>query len=153
MGFMDEFNEHKDEMKKISEAYDKILEIDLRKSRMKHAGKDAIDTPDFTVAVYTGKKKKGMKIYKDDVNYWIVDKKGMIKLMNEGKNSVIQSGKGKGNPRWEYYDSRGVKHYGWVEKTVDKGGTDVTYFFRDEKTNELSVASGSVLKKAKRIWK
>jgi len=71
--------------------------------------------------------------------------------MTEGK-SIVAKGKGKGQPRWEYYDSRGSKHYGWVEKTSDKGGTDVTYFFRDEKTNELSVVSGSNLKKSKRIW-
>lgn len=74
------------------------------------------------------------------------------KYLVEGKNSVVSSGRGKGNPRWEYYDSRGVKHFGWVEKTSDRGGTDVTYFFRDEGTDELSVVSGSKLKKAKRIW-
>lgn len=75
------------------------------------------------------------------------------KYIGENKNSIVSSGKGKGQPRWEYYDSRGVKHYGWVEKFSDKGGTDVTYFFKDEKTDELSVVSGSVLKKANRIWK
>lgn len=76
------------------------------------------------------------------------------KYLNEGnKNSIVSSGKGKGQPRWEYYDSLDRKHYGWIEKTSDKGGTDVTYFFRDEKSNELSVVSGSRLKKAKRIWK
>jgi len=75
------------------------------------------------------------------------------KYIGENKNSIVSSGKGKGQPRWKYYDSRGVMHYGWVEKFTDHGGTDVTYFFRDEKTNELSLASGSVLKKADRIWK
>ena len=75
------------------------------------------------------------------------------KYLGEASNSIVSSGKGIGQPRWEYYDSRGVKHYGWVEKFVDLGGTDVTYFFRDENTNELSVVSGSVLKKANRIWK
>jgi hypothetical protein len=74
-------------------------------------------------------------------------------ILSEGKNSIVQKGKGKGQPRWKYFDSRGVEHFGWVEKTSDRGGTDVTYFFRDEKTNELSVVSGSVLKKADRIWK
>jgi len=69
------------------------------------------------------------------------------------ESGVIASGKGKGHPKWEYFDSRGVKHTGWIEKTVDHGGTDVTYFFRDENTDELSVVSGSILKKAKRIWK
>jgi hypothetical protein len=73
--------------------------------------------------------------------------------LNEASKAIVASGKGKGKPRWEYYDNRGVKHYGWVEKFSDRGGTDVTYFFRDEKTNELSVVSGSNLKKSKRIWK
>jgi hypothetical protein len=73
--------------------------------------------------------------------------------INEVKNSIVSIGKGKGQPRWEYYDSRGGKHYGWVEKFSDRGGTDVTYFFRDEKSDELSVVSGSILKKANRIWK
>ena len=75
------------------------------------------------------------------------------KYLEESKNSIVQKGKGKGQPRWHYFDSRGVEHYGWVEKFSDRGGTDVTYFFRDEKTDELSVVSGSILKKANRIWK
>ncbi len=74
-------------------------------------------------------------------------------IVTEGKNSIVQSGKGKGQPRWRYFDSRGVEHFGWVEKTSDRGGTDVTYFFKDEKTDELSVVSGSLLKKADRVWK
>ena len=68
-------------------------------------------------------------------------------------NHIVKSGKGKGYPRWEYYGSLGAKHYGWIEKTLDLGGTDVTYFFRDEDTNELSVVSGSELKKARRVWR
>jgi len=68
-------------------------------------------------------------------------------------NSVIQSGKGKGNPRWHYYDSRGIEHFGWIEKIADHGGTDVTYFFKDELSDELSVLSGTLLKQAERIWK
>ena len=74
-------------------------------------------------------------------------------LEEANKNAIVQKGKGKGQPRWKYYDSLGKEHYGWVEKFADHGGTDVTYFFRDEKSNELSVLSGSKLKKAERIWK
>lgn len=78
------------------------------------------------------------------------------------KNIVAVNGKrvikesleeGKGNPRWEYQDSRGVSQTGTVIKTVDKGGTDVTYMFKRDKTGETDVVSGSRLKKAKRIWK
>jgi hypothetical protein len=52
---------------------------------------------------------------------------------------------------WRYKDARGVEHEGRVERTVDKGGTDVTYYFRDKDTNELSLVSGSRLKDAKVI--
>jgi len=67
--------------------------------------------------------------------------------------SIISKGVGVGNPRWEYFDSKGVKHFGWVQRSTDFGGTDVSYFFRDEETNELSIVSGSNLKTANRIWK
>ena len=56
-------------------------------------------------------------------------------------------------PRWEYYDSRNLKHYGTLEEVSDNGhGTDVSYFFKDESSGELSVVSGSRLKKARRVW-
>lgn len=40
---------------------------------------------------------------------------------------------------WEYEDNRGVRHEGYVERTSDRGGTDVIYYFRDAETNELTV--------------
>ena len=56
-------------------------------------------------------------------------------------------------PRWKYQDSRGVWQTGEFLKFSDRGGTDVTYFFKRDKTGETDVVSGSRLKKAKRIWK
>lgn len=56
------------------------------------------------------------------------------------------------NPLWQYLDARGVEHVGHVHTTVDLGGTDVTYFFHDCETGELSLVSGSRLKNAERIW-
>lgn len=64
----------------------------------------------------------------------------------------VNSGIGQGQPRWKYLDNLNNEHFGWIEKTVDLGGTDVTYFFRDENTNELSIVRGSRLKQAKRVW-
>lgn len=52
---------------------------------------------------------------------------------------------------WSYSDNRGVAHVGFVERTIDHSGTDVTYFFRDFHTDELSVLSGSRVKEAKVI--
>lgn len=72
-------------------------------------------------------------------------------FLNE--SGIIEKGKGKGMPKWEYEDARGVKHTGWQEKFTDRGGTDVTYFMRDAETDELSVVSGSRAKKMVRIWK
>lgn len=42
---------------------------------------------------------------------------------------------------WEYEDNRGVRHEGYVERTFDRGGTDVSYHFRDAETGELTVRS------------
>lgn len=49
-------------------------------------------------------------------------------------------------PIWEYEDARGVKHIGYQERFVDRGGHDVSYFMRDRDTGELSVVSGSRIK-------
>ena len=38
-----------------------------------------------------------------------------------------------------YPDARGVWHEGQVVKISDFGGTDVTYWFRDSETNELTL--------------
>jgi hypothetical protein len=51
---------------------------------------------------------------------------------------------------WEYETSAGVTVRGRVEKTSDRGGTDVTYFMR-RTTGELDVLSGSRLKAARII--
>lgn len=51
--------------------------------------------------------------------------------------------------RWEYEDARGRVHRGYVRQTFDRGGTDVTYQFEDEATGEISMVSGSLLKRAK----
>ncbi|MHC2284412.1 hypothetical protein [Bradyrhizobium barranii] len=55
-------------------------------------------------------------------------------------------------PRWEYQDAAGLPHVGYLERFSDHGGTDVTYWFRDRVTGELSLVSGSRLKAARRIW-
>jgi hypothetical protein len=39
-----------------------------------------------------------------------------------------------------------------MQTFTDRGGTDVTYWFRDHVTGELSLVSGSRLKAARRIW-
>ena len=52
---------------------------------------------------------------------------------------------------WSYVDSLGVKHKGYMEKFSDRGGTDITYFMIDGKTGQLSVISGSLIKKMKKI--
>ena len=43
--------------------------------------------------------------------------------------------------KWHYLDNRGVPQEGTVEKTVDHGGSDVTYFFRRD-SGELDCLSG-----------
>lgn len=54
-------------------------------------------------------------------------------------------------PRWKYQDAAGREHIGTVVQTFDKGGTDVTYQFKDEATGEISMVSGARLKAATRI--
>lgn len=54
-------------------------------------------------------------------------------------------------PAWEYEDTLGVKHIGYVEAFVDHGGSDVSYHMRDSTTGMLSVISGRLLKSAKSI--
>lgn len=51
--------------------------------------------------------------------------------------------------RWQYQDARGVTHIGFYERCIDRGGTDVTYYMRDENTNELTLLSGQRLRDAK----
>jgi hypothetical protein len=52
-------------------------------------------------------------------------------------------------PKWAYQDAAGVDHIGYMERFNDYGGTDVTYWFRDRETGELSLCSGARLKAAK----
>lgn len=46
-----------------------------------------------------------------------------------------------GRPRWQFTDNRGVKKTGTLEKVVDRGGSDLTYFFRGD-DDVLSVVGG-----------
>jgi len=58
----------------------------------KVAGQDIIETPDFTIGIYTGKKHKGNKIYREDhgaKNYWMVDKNGVIYLVDKKFNVIM----------------------------------------------------------------
>lgn len=55
-------------------------------------------------------------------------------------------------PKWSYQDGRGVEHIGYFQQSNDYGGTDVTYWFRDHLTGELTLCSGSRLKAAKRVY-
>jgi hypothetical protein len=56
------------------------------------------------------------------------------------------------NPLWRYEDARGVEHRGHAAGFSDRGGTDVTYYFRDCATHELTLVSGARLKAAERLW-
>lgn len=53
--------------------------------------------------------------------------------------------------RWKYVDARGVDCEGTFEKFTDHGGTDVTYWFRQD-DGTLDLVSGSRLKQASRVW-
>jgi hypothetical protein len=55
-------------------------------------------------------------------------------------------------PKWAYKDACGVDHIGYMERFSDRGGTDVTYWFRDHLTGKLTLSRGEMLKAAKRIW-
>lgn len=57
-----------------------------------------------------------------------------------------------GGPLWQYKDATGVTREGRVIKTVDLGGTDVTYFFQ-RADGKIDVVSGSRLKQAKVLYK
>jgi len=50
-------------------------------------------------------------------------------------------------PEWKYTDNQGRKHLGHVQHVSDRGGTDVTYFFIDKNTGELSLLNGPRVKK------
>jgi hypothetical protein len=54
-------------------------------------------------------------------------------------------------PAWRYTDSRGIERTGAVISVSDFGGTDVPYTFKDT-DGVVSVVSGSLLKKAVRLW-
>ena len=54
-------------------------------------------------------------------------------------------------PKWEYKDARGVRHTGYMEKHIDRGGTDCTAFMRDAADGTLSLVSGSRLKAMRRV--
>ena len=56
-------------------------------------------------------------------------------------------------PIWTYQDSVGVQRTGYFEKSLDHGGTDITYFFRRVEDGQLDLVSGLRLRAAKRIWK
>lgn len=68
-----------------------------------------------------------------------------LKKMREA--SILEA---KGH-KWKYQDSRGVWQTGEFLKFSDKGGTDITYFFKRDKTGETDLVSGSRLKKAKKL--
>jgi hypothetical protein len=49
---------------------------------------------------------------------------------------------------WRYQDARGVAHLGHYEGRTDRGGTHVTYYFRDCATGERSLVTGARLRVA-----
>ena len=53
---------------------------------------------------------------------------------------------------WRYEDRLGKEHKGFIRCINDFGGTDIAYTFEDSETGEVNVISGSLLKKARRIW-
>ena len=66
---------------------------------------------------------------------------GKAEKLDPGFDAAAEARTRQGGMAWEYEDARGVKHVGFVESTSDRGGTDVTYFFRDAMTGELTVRS------------
>ena len=46
--------------------------------------------------------------------------------------------------KWIYTDAAGVERVGTVESTSDRGGNDVTYFFRRD-SGELDVLQGTYM--------
>src|SRR5262249_10272361 len=54
-------------------------------------------------------------------------------------------------PKWRYADARGVAHVGYMERSLDLGGSDVSYYMRDGETGDLSVVSGSRAKEMQRV--
>jgi len=52
-------------------------------------------------------------------------------------------------PRWQWEDAQGVTRQGYMEKVIDRGGNDVTYFMRHADTGALNVIRGSLTKKMK----
>jgi len=57
----------------------------------------------------------------------------------------------RGSPRWQWQDARGVWQEGFMEKFLDHGGSDVTYFMRRDPCGTLDLVSGSRCKQMKRI--
>jgi hypothetical protein len=55
------------------------------------------------------------------------------------------------NSRWQYEDGRGVVCTGTFLKHQEGQGSDVTYFFKNDKTGNVDAVSGSKLKKAKKL--
>jgi len=100
--------------------------------------------------------------------YGKIDKEAIEKLKkvqykgNVDRNDLVKAGHGKlhvesveldegkkGGTKWEYEDATGTKRIGVLDKFSDKGGSDITYFFKRVKDGKLDVVSGSRLKKAK----
>lgn len=57
-----------------------------------------------------------------------------------------------GNVKWEYTDARGVRQKGIYLNSSERQGSDVTYYFKNLKTGNTDVVSGSRLKTMKRIY-
>lgn len=53
--------------------------------------------------------------------------------------------------RWRYEDATGVLREGTYVTFVDRGGTDVTYWFRRD-DGSVDLVNGPRLKRAERIW-
>ena len=54
-------------------------------------------------------------------------------------------------PRWAWQDDRGIWQEGYMETFSDRGGTDVTYWFRRDPCGTLDLVSGARLKAAHRV--
>ena len=66
---------------------------------------------------------------------------------------MVKDDAGHDRPAWRYNDNRGVPCIGYVEHTIDKGGTDVSYYFRCAATGALTVRSNlAYTSDAQRIW-
>ena len=148
----------KDPRAKGKKMVDIKIDEDFRLDEAKYSSSKLSNYPDYTVvAIKNGKvvdqlHSVAKNEFKDVINFLKKENPG-AKISIEDKGGKIIHTEGldevKKGTKWEYEDATGVKRIGVLDKFSDKGGTDITYFFKRVKDGRLDVVSGSRLKKAK----